>query len=60
MYAYWILLALGLLPLIYAHCLDPGDLGMPASRWVMLLAAVTWGLLNWNLMSSAVQNRVRT
>ena len=45
MYAYWILLALGLLPLIYAHCLDPGDPGMPASRWVMLLAAVTWGLL---------------
>ena len=45
MYTYWVLLSLGLLPLIYAHCLDTGDPGMPISRWTLVLAAFTWVLL---------------
>ena len=45
MYTYWVLLALGLLPLIYAHCLDTGDPGMPISRWVLVMAAITWAML---------------
>lgn len=45
MYAFWALLAVGLLPLIYSHCLDQSDPGMPTSRWVLIASAVLWGLL---------------
>ena len=45
MYTYWILLSLGLLPLIYAHCLDTGDPGMPISCWTFVMVTFTWVLL---------------